>query len=117
MDDDKKFFLDALIDNKGIRCTTFEQIGLNENTYRKWLANDAQFRLALEEVDKDIKQIRFDYLLSKALKKVEEGDRHMIIFLLKVYGKDFGFSEKDNSDAAPRIINISITPTNGREDE
>jgi len=49
------------------------------------------------EALRDIRDSRLDFVESKLMQKIDEGDTTSIIFFLKTQGKDRGYAQADNS--------------------
>ena len=86
----KAAMLKALEKSLGIVTTAANQVGISRETHRKWCINDAEYAAKVEE----IKDIKLDFLESKAHQRVNEGSDTMIIFMLKTQGKKRGYIER-----------------------
>lgn len=88
----KQEYLEALEQNLGIITPTIKQIGLTRWYYDKWLREDPEFK---EEVEK-IKDSTLDFVESKLLKEINEGNASAMMFYLKCKGKERGYIEQQN---------------------
>jgi hypothetical protein len=70
--------------------------GVSHQTHYDWLDKAENYKKEYEK----IKHTQIDFVESKLLNKIKEGDTTAIIFYLKTKGKDRGYSEK---------IDLSIT--------
>jgi hypothetical protein len=76
---------------KGIACTA---IGLNPRTFRQWMAEDAEFKQAVDDAVEISKEYR-DELAEKALfDLVEAKDTTAVIFYNKTRNKNKGYTER-----------------------
>ena len=87
MDNRKKNFIEVLKKNLGILSKTLVETGVDKEDYLDWL----------EEVDfynhiQDIESVSVDYVESKLLKQIEEGNISAITYYLKTKGKDRGYN-------------------------
>jgi len=80
------------------------QIGINRTTYYRWLENDSRFaRMA-----HDARQEMVDFVESKLLEKIRQGDTIATIFFLKCQAKDRGYIEaKEQSEVQP-VVRIDV---------
>ena len=76
---------------KGIACTA---IGLNPRTFRQWMAEDAEFRQAVDDAVEIAREYR-DEMAEKALYDlVEAKDTTAVIFYNKTRNKHKGYTER-----------------------
>jgi hypothetical protein len=97
--------------NMGILSVSLKKMRISRYYYDLWMSDDPEFNKDVEAV----KEITLDFVESKLLKKVEEGDMTGIIFYLKCKGKNRGFIEKqyieqETTFVAPLKINV-VVPT------
>lgn len=91
--------LKALEKSLGIVTTAANQVGISRETHRKWCINDPEYAAKVEE----IKDIKLDFLESKAHQRVNEGSDTMIIFMLKTQGKKRGYIEKQEVEVTQHL--------------
>ncbi len=83
-----------IIRQKGFKGVACDAIGLNPRTFRQWMAEDEEFRKAVEDAV-DISRERRDEAAEKALfDLVEAKDTTAVIFYNKTRNKHKGYSEK-----------------------
>jgi hypothetical protein len=66
------------------------QIGIDRSTYYKWLVKDEDFATAI----KDKREELTDFVESKLIEKISNGDTVSILFYLKCHAKKRGYVEK-----------------------
>lgn len=86
----KQRLLKALAECLGNVSHACESIGIVRSTYYGWLKDDADFAEAVAHLEE--KQI--DFVESKLLERISEGDTTATIYYLKTRGKKRGWSEK-----------------------
>lgn len=94
--DNQKRLLKALEQTVGILTPALKMAGVTHNSHYDWLNKSENYKKEYEK----IKETQIDFVESKLLNKIKEGDTTAIIFYLKTKGKDRGYSEK---------IDLSIT--------
>lgn len=86
----KEDFLITLEKKLGIISTSLKENGIPYSYYKKWMIDDADFRIKVDEVNEK----SIDFVESKLYNLINEGDRTAIIFYLKCKGKHRGYVEK-----------------------
>lgn len=86
----KKTFLEALKKNFGVVSKACDIVGINRTTYYNWLKSDELFKNEVENIDEYI----LDFVESKLLKNISDGNTAEILFYLKTKGKKRGYVEK-----------------------
>ncbi len=86
----KEKLLKALKQTKGVIAPACELVGIERITYYRYIDDDKAFAQAVE----DIKEGQIDFVESKLVEKINEGDTSSIIFYLKTRGRDRGYSER-----------------------
>lgn len=86
----KAEFLTALNSALGIVTAACQATGVPIRTYYNWYAADEDFREACDEV----LNTRLDFVESKLLENIRDGDTTSIIFYLKTKGKHRGYTER-----------------------
>ncbi len=107
----KNKFIKALEECKGIVSTACRKIGISRQTYYKWLKNDPDF----ETLCNDISEEAIDFVESKLLEKIEQGDTTAIIYFLKTKGKKRGWSEKTEAEPQREIRPEQLLPIDLRK--
>lgn len=107
----KAEFIQALEKNMGIISLTLKQTNLTRWFYDQWRAEDPVFKKECEKVN----DITLDFVESKLLKNIADGDNTAILFYLKCKGKERGYIEKqyieqNTTFTEPLRINV-IVPT------
>lgn len=87
---DKGKFLESLKASCGIVGAACEAAGISHATYYRWRGEDDAFR---EKAD-DIMEGQVDFVESRLLSKIRDGDTTATIFYLKTKGKKRGWSER-----------------------
>lgn len=119
MDNNKKRFLEILKQSRGIISSACESVDMSRQTYYNWVKDDADFALAVDEVQESM----IDFVESKLMQKIngiecmtDKGDVYelppsdtAIIFFLKTKGKKRGYVEKSEV-AHSGAINLSDQP-------
>lgn len=106
----KAAMLEALKASFGIIARAAEQVDINRTTHYTWLDSDPEYKAAVEE----FKEYKKDFIESKLLKLISEGDVASTIFAAKTQLKDRGYIERtehtgaDGKDLVP--INIIMPP-------
>lgn len=85
----KKRVLTILEENLGIVSKTCEQAGISRVTFYGWCKVDPDFKKAVDELD----NVTLDFVESKLLEKINEGDTRAIGFYLKYKGRKRGYIE------------------------
>lgn len=99
MEDKKVRFIELLKESGCIASVACDRIGISFSTYRRWYNSDAEFA---EQVD-DCNERRTDYVESKLMERINDGDVTATIFYLKTKGRNRGWTEKN----LPNIQNKS----------
>lgn len=86
----KSGLLEALKASLGNISEATKAIGINRKTYYTWLKEDQDFAQSVD----NITESQIDYVESKLLERIREGDTTATIFYLKTKGKKRGYSEK-----------------------
>lgn len=86
----KAAFVEALNKTFGIVAQACKIVGVDRTTYYKWREKDEEFRKACDEVNEYVG----DFVESKIIKKIDEGDTTMIIFYAKTKLKNRGYTER-----------------------
>lgn len=127
MDTIKSKFLEVLENSKGIVLSACKSCDLPRSTYYKWLNDDPEFKLAVD----DIQEMAIDFVESKLIEKIDgitvqsyntKGEEVIyeqapsdtaIIFFLKTRGKKRGYIERQEIEQSGAIA-INITEPDSR---
>ena len=90
----KKDALRILKSNFGNISMTCEQVGVSRQTFYKWRNDDAVFN---EEVEA-IQERTLDFVESKMIQGINDGNTRLIIFYLSCKGKKRGYGFKSDAD-------------------
>jgi hypothetical protein len=85
----KKALLAALEQSLGVVTTACEAVGIRRERYYDWIKNDPKFAKAASEAG----EIRKDFVESKLLQGIKNGNPSLIIFFAKTQMKDRGYIE------------------------
>lgn len=96
----KEKFLQAYKNSLGIVSAACEVAGVSRKTYYRWIESDEEFAAKVE----DMADFQCDFVESKLLKKIEEGDTTAIIFYLKTKGKSRGYTTNPEKDSAIKLL-------------
>lgn len=94
------------------RATNFDvsksltKLGLTRYYYDKWLAEDVEFKLAIENSKKMI----VDWVESKLFELIKRGDRQSILFYLKTHSDEYIEKNVLQQDIKMDPISFIITP-------
>ena len=112
--------VEAMIKYMGVVTTAARSIDIPRSTYYDWMETDPKFKQRIL----DLREIKKDFVESKLLKLVEEGDTAATIFSAKTLLKDRGYVERqevtpvdsDGNSIQP-IININVIRTKKEIDD
>ena len=96
--------LEATIFNISESC---KSAGISRTTYYNWLKDDPEF----EEAVKYLEEGQKDFVESKLLDLIKEGNATAIIFYLKTRAKDRGYTERHEIKDVNSPVNIEIVKT------
>jgi len=111
--------VEAMIKYMGVVTTAARSIDIPRSTYYDWMETDPAFKQRIL----DLREIKKDFVESKLLKLVEDGDTAATIFSAKTLLKDRGYVERqevtpvdsDGNNIQP-VININVI-RNKKEDD
>ena len=112
--------VEAMIKYMGVVTTAARSIDIPRSTYYDWMETDPAFKQRIL----DLREIKKDFVESKLLKLVEDGDTAATIFSAKTLLKDRGYVERqevtpvdsDGNNIQP-IININVIRTKKEIDD
>ena len=93
--DMKKRFLEKLNENLGIQQPALDAIGISRNVILDWRAKDNEFADAFNAITEK----QGDFVESKLLKTIKDGDTTAIIFYCKTKLKNRGYVERHEVQA------------------
>ena len=98
----KKAMLDALKKNLGNISQAAKAVGIERSTHHRWLKADTKYAAAAEEVT----EFSFDFVESKIMKAIQDGNITMTIFYAKTKMKSRGYVERQeiSIDDKPAFI-------------
>lgn len=79
---------------KGFKTVACTNVKLNPRTFRQWMADDVEFRQAVEDAVEIARDFRDDKAEQKLFEQVEGGDTTAIIFYCKTRLKNRGYTER-----------------------
>lgn len=97
----KKQLVAEIIRSKGFKTMACSAVGLNPRTFRQWMAEDAEFRAAIDDAVTFSREYRDDVAEQKLFSLVESGDTTATIFYAKTRLKDRGYSERYQLQPVP----------------
>lgn len=106
--------LEAMRVSFGIIARAAEQVGINRTTHYTWMDSDPEYKAAIL----DLKEYKKDFIESKLLKLINEGDVASTIFAAKTQLKDRGYIERTEhtgADGEP-LAAITINVTKPKEE-
>lgn len=86
----KKAVIEALQESLGIVTTACKKAGVGRTQFYEWLKVDKEFADAVA----DIEEITLDFVESKLLKNIQQGDTQSIHYYLKCKGGKRGYGDK-----------------------
>ena len=100
----KAAMLEALKVSFGIIAHAAQQVGINRTTHYTWLDSDPEYKAAVAE----LKEYKKDFIESKLIKLINEGDTAATIFAAKTQLKDRGYIERTELTGADGKVLIPI---------
>lgn len=88
----KKVFLDAYAKSYGNITKSCKAADIARQTYYNWLDNDPEFSEQVNSIEPAEQFL--DFLETKLVERINEGDTTAVIFALKTKGKKRGYIEK-----------------------
>lgn len=89
----------ALESTLGVVTSACKAVGIERTSHYKWMNNDEEYRRQVE----DIENIAIDFVETKLLNNIANGDTSASIFYLKTKGKKRGYVEKYDVDMNANI--------------
>jgi hypothetical protein len=97
----KEKFIEKLKEFGGIVCQACEAAGISRSTFYRWRDEDPEFSEAVDEVA----EAQIDFVESKLMRLINQGDTTATIFYLKTRGKRHGWNEKQQP-----VVEINAEP-------
>lgn len=102
----KEKYIEKLIEKNGVNDAARKELGLSYNVYYNWRKTDPDFDKAVRE----IMQKQVEYVESKFMQKVMEGNVSCLIFYMKTHGwregKDINLSTDNTVDINSTLESI-----------
>ena len=118
-DNNKKIFIQALAENRGIVTKTCKATGISRAQVYKWRNDDPTF---IDQIN-EVQQIVLDFAEDKLFEHIDNDNVPSLIFFLKCRGKERGYVErqeitgKDGQELpAIQVIQTSAKPLSTEED-
>jgi hypothetical protein len=104
--DKKEPLLKALEKTLGVVTTACKQTDVSRATFYRWLADDSDFRNAVEE----IQGVALDFAESRLFEQIKDGSTAATIFYLKTKGKRRGYVERQELEhsGGDKPVNIKL---------
>jgi hypothetical protein len=120
-DEKKKELLEALAKCYGIVTNACKKVGIARATYYCWKTKDKEFADGVQEV----MEAQIDFVESKLLQLINEGDTTATIFYLKTRGRDRGFgnklvkdeARKDEAKTGAAVVTQTVKADEAKADE
>jgi len=94
----KSEFLENLKNSAGNISIACKNTGIARKTYYEWQKEDPSFADGIE----DAKEGLIDFVESKLIQQINEGNTTAIIFFLKCRGRDRGYIERQEFSSDPQ---------------
>ena len=112
----KKAFIDAYGKTFGNITQSCKAADISRQTFYNWKENDLAFANEIETIEPAEQFI--DFLESKLVQRINDGDTTAIIFALKTKGKKRGYVERMEVDASVATLpTINILSNEGGSDK
>lgn len=92
----KAAMLEALEKSLGVVTTAAKAAGIDRDTHRLWLKDDAEYKAKVEELS----DVALDFAESQLHKQILNGEVTSTIFFLKTKGKQRGYVERQEHTGA-----------------
>ena len=112
----KKAFIDAYTKTFGNITMSCNRVGIARSTYYNWINKDDDFNKQINDIQP--KELFLDFVTSKLVEKINEGDKASIIFALKTIGKERGWVERQeiqHEANPPENLLIEWTPATEKD--
>lgn len=86
----KEAMLEALLVSFGIIAHAAKQVGITRQVHYQWLESDPEYKQNVA----DLKEYKKDFIESKLIKLINDGDTAATIFAAKTQLKDRGYVER-----------------------
>ena len=88
----KKLMYEAMTSQLGVVTAATNQVGINRTTHYKWLKEDENYRIWIEELP----ELTGDFVENALLRQIKSGNTACIIFYCKTKLKNRGYIEQQN---------------------
>lgn len=102
MQHSKKALLEALEQSMGVVTTACRALGIDRTAHYRYMANDPEYKAAVEEIE----NVALDIAESELHKNIIKGDTTAQIFYLKTKGRKRGYIEKHDVEHSG---NVTVT--------
>lgn len=109
----KKAFLDAYAKTFGNKTQSCKAVDISRQTLYNWLQNDPEFKAQIENIEPD--ELLLDFVESKMVQKINDGDTAVLIFVAKTKGKKRGYVERQEIEQTNNLPPIQLIFPNERE--
>ena len=109
--DKQAAFIEALKSKHGNISTSCEAANIARSTYYEWLDKSDTFRQKKEDAIEGL----YDFVESKLMEQIREGNTIAIIFFAKTKMKGRGYVEKQQIETQGDFKSVVILPHNGRD--
>lgn len=96
----KEKMLNELSASRGIIKIACDRSGISRNTFYEWMKNDEEFKKAVDIIQEE----QIDFVESRLLDNINDGDTQASTFYLKTKGKGRGYTERD----IPQLASVPI---------
>lgn len=90
----KRYALESLKSTLGNVSLTCEKVGISRMTFYKWRSEDPEFNRQVEEIN----ERTLDFVESKLLQGIQDGNTRLIMFYLNCKGKKRGYGLKNETE-------------------
>lgn len=108
----KKTFIDAYGKSFGNITQSCKAADISRQTYYNWMLNDSEFKSAVDLTEPA--EVFLDFLESKLIQRINDGDTTAVIFALKTKGKKRGYIERQEIDMSGQLgvqlVEVSTDP-------
>lgn len=97
--------LTALYKTFGVVTKACELAGVDRTMYYHWYNGDEEFKRRADSLN----DFQIDFVESKLLQRINDGDTQAIIFFLSTKGKRRGYEKLDPAKEAEQLISNAVT--------
>lgn len=96
----KEKMLEELSASRGIIKIACDRSGISRNTFYEWIKQDLEFKKAVDIIQEE----QIDFVESRLLDNINEGDTQASTFYLKTKGKGRGYTERDIPQTSAALV-------------